>query len=227
MNSTELYDMFRRDVADVVPPYLWSDDEIYAYMNDAYFMFVRLTMGIPDFLTDEVCLLTATQGEPYSALHPSILNIRTATIEGTGDSIRIINAQDAMNLRQEDYGILRRLNQTAVLGKVRYMVIGIQQDIAQWINTPEEDTAVRLLVERLPITPITGGFQEFEGVQQQHHLALLKWMRYLAYSKQDMETFNLTRADQQKADFEVYCYSAKREKDKYKHKTRVVMYGGL
>ena len=59
MTSNELLDMFRRDVMDVRRPYLWTDEEIYAYMNDAYNMFARMTGGISDYTTDDVCLVDA------------------------------------------------------------------------------------------------------------------------------------------------------------------------
>ena len=227
MTSDELYDLFRKDVVDTVEPYLWSDSEVYAYMNDAYTMFVRLTGGIPDFLTDDVCLLTAASGEPYSSLHPSILYVRQASLDSTGDTVRIINAQDIERLNDEDFGMLRRLNQNTTIGKVKYMVIGIQQDLVRWVNVPDDIYEIRLLVERLPLVPITGAGQELADVKAHHHIHLLKWMRHLAYNKQDAETFNKLKSDAEKAEFEAYCYLAKREKDKQKHKVRVVAYGGI
>lgn len=227
MTSDELYDLFRKDVVDTVTPYLWSDSEVYAYMNDAYTMFVRLTGGIQDFLTDDVCLVTAATGEAYSAIHPSILFVRQATIDATGETVRVINAQDMERLNDEDFGMLRRLNQSDSVGKVKYMVVGIQPDTVRWVNIPDSDYDIRLLVERLPTTTITGSGQTFDGVKDHHHLHLLKWMRHLAYNKQDAETFNKLRSDAERLEFDAYCALAKREKEKQKHKVRVVAYGGI
>lgn len=227
MTSDELLDLFRKDVVDTAQPYLWSDAEVYAYMNDAYTMFVRLIGGIPDYLTDDVCLVTASAGEPYSETHPSILRFRGAHLEATGDTVRIINAQDMEQLQDEDFGILRRLSNVNQRGKVRHMVIGRQQNTVQWVSTPDTDYEVRLLVERLPLNTITDGGQNFADVAAHHHLHFLKWMKYLAYSKQDAETFDKAKADFNRADFENYCDFAKREKDRAKHKVRVVRYGGL
>lgn len=227
MTSDELYDLFRKDVVDTVEPYLWSDEEVYAYMNDAYYMFVRLIGGIPDFLTDDVCLVEAAEGERFVELHPSILFIRTASLEPSGDQVRIINMQDVESLNDEDFGMLRRLNQSTSIGKVKYLVVGQQQDLGQWVNVPDADYDVRLLVERLPLEPITEGEQELSDVKAHHHMHLLKWMKHLAYAKQDAETFNKEKSEAEKAAFEAYCYFARREKDKQKHKTRVVRYGGI
>ena len=52
-------------------------------------------------------------------------------------------------------------------------------------------------------------------------------MKAQAYSKQDAETYNKAKADEEAAKFVAYCEQAKREKEKYKHKVRVVRYGGI
>lgn len=227
MNSGELAAFFRADVMDTSPPYIWSDVEIYAYMNDAYYMFARLTGGIPEFTNDKVCLLSAEKGEQYVKLHPSILVIRTASLEPTGDQVRIINAQDVESLNDEDFGMLRRLNQSTTTGKVKYLVVGRQPDLGQWVNIPDQDYSVRLLVDRLPTTVITGPNQTMSDIKAHHHIHFLKWMKHLAYNKQDAETYSKAKSEQMKAEFEQYCYFAKTEKERYKHKVRVVRYGGL
>lgn len=226
MNSGELYDLFRKDVVDTARPYLWSDEEVFAYMNDAYVMFVRLTGGIPDYLSD-VCTVVASTGEATAELHPKILTIRQANLEPNGEEVRVINAQDMGNLSDEDFGVLRRLNSNTAVGKVRYMVVGMEEDTIRWVNIPDADYEVHLLIERLPLEDITTESQEFADVKPHHHLHFLKWMKHLAYAKQDADTFDKKKSMEMKMDFENYCYMSRREKDKYKHKVRVVRYGGI
>lgn len=226
MNSTELRDFFRSQTTDTVTPYLWSDDEVYTYMNDAYFMFVRLVGGISDALSD-ACVLDALEGEAYSDLSPSILRVRQATLAPDGQTIRVINAQDVESLSDEDFGILRRLNTSTSVGAIRYMVIGLQQDVVRWVNIPDQAYTVNLVVERLPLTPIQGPGQRLTDVPAHHHMHLLTWMKSLAYNKQDADTFDAKKADAFAAEFTTYCELAKREKERYKHKVRVVKYGGI
>jgi hypothetical protein len=226
MTSDELHDLFRKDVVDTARPYLWSDEEVYAYMNDAYYMFVRLVGGIPDYLSD-VCQLTAAEGERNGEISQKILLVRTATLEDTGDEVKVINAQDVSTLSDIDYGILRHLNSTTTIGKVRYIVIGMQPGLVEWVAIPDRDYSVRLLVERLPLVDITDGGQELVDVPSHHHIHLLKWMRSLAYNKQDAETFNKIKAAEDAAAFTSYCDFVRREKDRAKHKVRVVRYGGI
>lgn len=226
MTSDELYDLFRKDVVDTAKPYLWSDEEVFAYMNDAYFMFVRLTGGVSDF-TSSATTVAALQGDPLAEIDQNILLVRMATLEPTGDTIKVINAQDVENLSDEDFGLLRRLNTSTTVGRVKYMVVGMEPGLVRWINTPDQDYTVKLLIERLPLTTITGAGQTLDDVAAHHHLHLLKGMRALAYRKQDAETFDRAKADTEQAAFEAYCAFAKREKDRYKHKVRVVRYGGI
>jgi hypothetical protein len=224
--SDELYDLFRSDVVDTVRPYLWSDEEVYVYMNDAYFMFVRLTGGISDFSSDAT-QITALNGEPTSEVSDKILRFRQASLVATGEDVSIINAQDVHTLTDEDYGVLRRLNLPSTVGKVRYMVTGEQDSLVSWYPIPDQDYTVRFLLERLPLSTITDGGQSFTGVAEHHHYHFLKWMKGLAYRKQDAETFDMTRANQEQSDFMAYCSLSKGEKERYKHKPRVVRYGGI
>jgi hypothetical protein len=225
MTTDELYSLFRDTVADTVKPYLWSDDEVYAYMNDAYFWFVRLTGGIPDFLSD-ICTIPVVKDEPNAEISQAILRIRQATLSD-GRDVKIINAQDTTRLNDEDFGLLRRLNMTNTTGAVRYMVIGLEPGLVRWVNIPDHDDSVHLLIERLPLAPIDTFSSGFDGVADQHHFHFLKWMEHLAYNKHDVDSYNPRKSEDSKAKFLEYCDFAKKEKDIAKHKTRIVAYGGI
>ena len=227
MESHELLCAFRDDAVDDVAPYLWKDSEVYRYINDAYFMFVRLTGGIPDG-SSAVTQITATTGEATTAIDPSIMRIRTAkNITDNSRPLRVINVQDEDMFINDDYGQWRTMNLDDTPGTVRYMIIGEEEDYVRWIKIPDVDTTVQLVVERLPLIPISRAQQLFKGVREEHHYHLLKWVRHLAYRKQDADAFNLVKSDQERNDFVAYCELAKREKDTRKHKVRTTSYGGL
>lgn len=225
MESHELLATFRCDAIDDVAPYLWSDGEVYRYINDAYFMFVRLTGGIPDG-SSAVTQLTAAEGVATTEIDPSIMRIRAAKNVTDNCPLTVINIQDEDAFVTNDYGI-SLFNSTTTVGRVRYMVIGEEEDYVRWINIPNADATVQLIVERLPLIPITRERQRFTGVREEHHYHLLKWVRHLAYRKQDADTFNLVKSDQERDDFMAYCDMAKREKSIRKHKVRTTSYGGI
>lgn len=226
MTSDELCALFRVQANDTAAPFVWSDAELYEFINDAYFMFVRLVGGISDHLSD-ACMVEASAQDPYSDISPVILRIRQATLLPGNEIVRVINAQDTDSLSEEEWGVLRQINQNTTKGKIRYMVTGLQYGVVRWVHIPDKAYTVQLLIDRLPLEPILGPDQVFEGVQPHHHIHLLKWVRHMAYAKQGDKSADKTKSEAEFAAFQQYCVQARREKDLYKHKVRVVRYGGI
>lgn len=226
MDSTRLLTLFREQVMDTERPYLWSDNEVWAYMNDAYAMFVRLTGGVPDF-TSDICRITAAAGETTSEVSPAILRFMSARRATDGREIDILNSTDLGRMHASDYGETRPFRLTDDTGPVRAMVIGMQRHLVRWINVPEQTQDIDLEVYRLPLGEITGPGQQFDDIDPQHHIHLLKWMKALAYRKDDAETFDRGRAEENETLFIAYCDAVSSEMERYQHKTRMVVYGGL
>lgn len=226
MNTTELLELFRKDVRDEARPYLWSDAEILTYMNDAYFMFVRLVGGIPDF-TSEACSVAATAFERDGVLHEAVLVVRAATLESDGHEVKVINIQDTGRLVDVDYGVVRSINTNNSTGEIRYMVVGMERGKVQFVNIPVVDENVLLVIDRLPLVPLTELDQDIRDIDSMHHPHLLRWMQKWAFSKTDADTYDPKKAALSEREFVAYCEQVKREKERYKHKPRVVAYGGL
>ena len=226
MDSTGLLKAFRSDVVDTARPYLWSDEECWRYANDAYRMFVRLTGGVADFLS-EACEIAVITGEPLVDLHPSILRIMDATLRSTNQPVEVINSTDVGKMRSTDYGQIKQLLLDDKTGRIRYLVHGMQRDKARLVQVPEVDDFIDLHIYRTPLDMITDHDQELTDVAEDHHLHLLDWMKHLAYKKQDADTFNPQASLQGKQDFEAYCSFVKAEWERYKTKVRIVSYGGL
>lgn len=99
------------------------------------------------------------------------------------------------------------------------------------IRIPVANDTLNLVVERLPLVSLAVARPaalpaEFE-VRSEHHLAMLMWMKHLAYSKQDAETFDKARAAEEEQKFTAYCAKALDEKKARNHKPRLIRYGGL
>ena len=226
MNSSELLEAFRLDVEDLSDPPLWSDLEIYRYLNDACFQFVRMTGGIADF-TSEACEVGITAGEDMSLLHPSIMRVMSAKRRSDNREIEVVNITDLHAHYRSDYGVRVKQFLDDTPGPVRMMVLGMQRDLVRWVQVPEFDDAVDMVIYRLPLKPITGAGQALDDVEEIHHLHLLDWMKHLAYKKQDAETFSPKDSERSGQAFLAYCDQVRAEWERYKHKTRVVAYGGI
>lgn len=226
MNSSELYDAFRSDVVDIAKPYLWSDDEVFRYMADAHSMFVRLTGGIAD-ITSDATKVDIVAGEAESTLHPSILRIMSARLASGYQEVKVINMTDLQSYSQTDYGAVRQITLDDQMGDVRFMIIGQQKGVCRWVSVPALDDTALLHIYRIPLTVATGPDMEFTDVADEHHIHLLDWMEHLAYKKQDAEAFDTARSDRKASDFKTYCSFVRSEWERYKHKNRVVAYGGI
>ncbi len=203
-NAGELFDAFRGDVVDTAKPYLWTDDEVVRYANDAYRMFTRLTGGIADISSDAT-VIDLTVGEDIYDLHPSILKIMDATLDSDGSDITVISGLDQPNL----------------------FSTGQQRGKCKVIQIPVVADTLLLSIYRLPLVHIVDDTHDLAEVDEDHHLHLLLWMKHLAYMKQDAETFDKTKSTDMEQAFRNYCLQVKAEWERYKHNTRVVRYGGL
>lgn len=230
MNLGDLCTLYRREMSDTARPYFWKDEEVREYAADSYRMFVRLTGGIADF-TSDATLVDVVAGEAIAELDDSILRIMGASLVSSGEPVQIINLTDLQTAAKDDYGIVRRLMNDKTPGAVRYMVIGRQRHVAQLVQVPEANDQLQLDIYRMPLDTIaTDGSNddfEFDEVGKEHHRHLVMWMRALGYNKHDADTFDPIKAGTFDAKFREYCAQVTAEWERYKHKNRVVSYGGL
>jgi hypothetical protein len=227
MTPEELYAKFRVDMNDVELPYLWSADEVWSYADDAYSMFARLTGGIPD-ASSAVTSIAITAGQARSPCSPLILKVRDAYLDSTKRKLHLKNVEDTPLIPLGDYGSISGAADHQP-GEVRAMVIGEEEGSVRWIGVPTADDVAKLTVFRLPVKRINedSSDTDLDEIHYRHHLHLLLWMKHLAYSKQDAETYDKGRAEEFRVAFETYCYRAAAESARQRHKNRVISYGGL
>jgi len=287
MLSDELLALWRREVADTALPYLWSDDDGYAYMDDAQKMFARLTEGLTDSSTASVTSLALSAGTRSYAFSPLVLRTKSVRRVDTGRDLEVINEEDMPGRGWyfdatvgEPRALILGMDTDAVrvwplpngVGTFAYATVGIAlvntttltfvstaglyvgqrlsgagiaafttiraltattvvmslpatAEIAE-ATTVTFDLTLNLTVFRLPLIAIVESDQVLE-IASQHHQFLLLWMNHRAYLKEDAETLDRKKAAENKAAFTDYCFQAKLEQGRARHKTRVVAYGGI
>jgi len=216
MTSGELLELFRVEMNDVPKPQLWSDDFIFGAADSAQTWFARWTDGLPDSTTPAVIDLAIVAGTDTYPLHKAILKIRTARRADNGRPVEVCNEEDLVTHNRYFDGIP---------GVLRALVTGMDDYAVRTWPLPAEDTPVKLSVFRMPLVKITDD-QPFE-IAEQHHRELLLWMKHLAYSVQDAETFDKTKASDFEQRFKDYCFKVKLEQGRLRHKPRAVVYGGI
>lgn len=236
MELQDLIGEFRSQIDDEAPPYLISDDSALLYAIDAQDMFVRLTGGILDTTVAAADVgapptrlqdLTVTASEPYSAVSPYVLRVRSARLLTIQQEVKFISQGDLPAVPVDDYGFANgmALDDTDT-GDIRFALEDVREGYVRWLRVPNAADTCRLRVFRLPFPRIAAQEDNLE-IQEQHHLHLVKWMKHLAYSKTDAEIYDKKLAEDNEAAFTAYCSQARGEKDRRRHKTRVVAYGGL
>lgn len=204
-------------MSDLAEPYLWSNTDVYGYLDDAQKMHCRQTDGIQDATTADVVDIEVDDTTDWVTLHPTIRRIRSARRLDTGRPIEIINDEDMLTRGWFFDG--RRTS-------VRALVIGAEEGKARVYPASNETFVIKLNVFRMPLTSITDEDQDFE-IAEEHHRHLLLWARHLAYLKQDAETFDRLKADEYEGKARAYWARVKLEEQRKAFKPRTVAYGGI
>ena len=196
MTSDDVLTLFRAEVADTALPYLWADEDVYGYIDDAQKMFCRWTDGIAD-VSSVFLQLNVTPGADGMSTDLSIKRYRGAWRLDNGKEIDLIS-REIMPSKG-----LRFDGQT---GPVRRLVIGMEDGYLRVHPVSNETVSIQLSVFRMPVNDITPDLapQDFE-INPRHHRHLLLWVKHLAYNKQDTETLDVNKSEKFKQAFKDYC----------------------
>ena len=66
-----------------------------------------------------------------------------------------------------------------------------------------------------------------DEIEDQHHMALLYWVKHLAYSVHDADTFDRRKAEDYETKFLAYCERADAEQTRARRQVGSTQYGGL
>lgn len=213
MTTTELLALFRGEVFDLETPYLWSDIQVYSYIDEAQKQFCRDTYGIADARSFTVSVLA--DGTEWYELNPDILKIRDAVDSTTGRDVPMIPVEKMPSHQMKFDG---------ASGPLRAFVTGLEDNILRAWPKPNLAATIALRTFRLPITVESG--DDFE-VDARHHRYLLYWVKRLAYDVHDSEVFDPKAVEKNLALHNAYCARVKTEQDRAMHTAGTVAYGGI
>jgi hypothetical protein len=213
MRASVLYDEFRRRAFDTAEPYLWSETEVYSYLDQAQRDFVRLSGGIRDSRNPD-CYITTAPEEPYVEISETIMKIVRARRVDTGALIDVIGASHPDALC------------TPHAGPVHSIVVGEDEHAVRCVNVPEEEVEIQLTVQRLPLKHLERS-TDFVEVREEQAYWLLPGALALAYRKEDAETKDDAKADKYQAEFERLAATAFLENKRRHGAARSVAYGGI
>lgn len=224
MTADEIIALFRTETADIETPYLWTDDEVITYLNDAYFMMARFLGGTSD-ATSAICTVAYSAAATSIALDASIIRVVRAFRASDGVEISVIENTDTPLVRNSA-GELALLRVGSTTGAVQFLVLGADPLSAKLHPIPTAGDSLRLQLRRLPTVALVAGTNVPLDVRAEHHMHLIKWMKSMAYRKQDTETFDMDRAQLNEALFLQYCSQAVHEQERMRRKSRASLRSG-
>lgn len=226
MKTSELLDLFRKETDDTMEPYLWSDEEFFAYLNEAQEVHVRLTGGIAD-RRSPLTRVSYKTGDQFKKYDDKILRIKGARDENNNRVV--IQNYDSLEsgALEDDYGSRYAAGlDDGLTGTIRYLITDLEAGDFQLYPIPDHDGELKLYIYRLPREEITGTASELE-IPSYHHMNLLNWVKYKAYMKQDAETFDGARARDFRMEFVEGLENARKDKAAREDRKRIVQYGGI
>lgn len=190
MEAGDLLTKFRVRVDDLAEPPLYSDEEVYAFLNDAVRQAALRKRLLLDNSTAEVCVYAVdagTEGIATVTVHPRVLAVRAARWSGSTTPLTLTT------LRVMDRDRPCWPSDTAAIPT--HVIVDRESGKIDLWPAPAEAGTLTLAVWRLPL-----GDEEIEGesdepvVDEAFHLDLLDWMEHLAYLQKDSEAEDLRRA---------------------------------
>jgi hypothetical protein len=227
MTPDDLHEWFRSQIDDVVTPYLWSEDEVYAYMDSAQKAFARQT----DYFVDSTTYsgLTVTAGNPSVVLSDLILKIRKARLVNAKTYVEPVKLYDigTRNMPDDYRNLFSSSNWEDLTGVPRCVITDMNVGTGRLVPIPVANDTLSLSVVRLPLTDLVPGAALFELADTEDQRMLFHWMAFKAYSKQDVDTYDPNTADNHRGIFTAYTDKRSREFRRKRSPAATTTYGGL
>jgi hypothetical protein len=226
----QLYDRFRADVLDTELPYLWSEDEVWGYLQDAERMLCRLAGGIRDASSEQATVAYLTAGVPWVQLHSSVLDVRSARSQALARTVPLFSFEELF-MPQEDLnrGSSVSTDDLDQQGQFKALVKGMEHGKLRAVRIPDADDTLYLVVERLPLFDPRDNADSESGLEvgDMHRIHLLNWMKHLAFEKQDADTYDPQKSEKAQVKFIAYCEQVAAEKRRKNRTPGLVAYGGI
>lgn len=194
MTLAQLMDAYRTKTEDVAPPYLWSDDELRQYADDAENEAAERARLLKDTTTPEICQVNVVAGAAAYLLDSRIISVERAKLALSSTPLTL-SSTDEMDRAKPGW---EARSGTPSKGLV-------DAEGAGWKLTlypkPAANDTLHLQVFRLPIGPLSAHDGNQPEIPSRLHLRLLDWMLHLGYQKQDAETYDRAKSEQHAAIF--------------------------
>lgn len=162
---------------------LCDDELLTIYANEGQEEACRRGQLLRDSLS-AMCTVQFTAGAEAMVLDARVINVLRAHIDGQPVAI--------LDVDQMDEGMPGWQFRNAT-GQPSHLVSGLTTGMLHLWPRPELAGSLRLTVQRLPIKPMKVDADKPE-IRPELHAGLVDWMLYRAYSREDTDLYNDTKA---------------------------------
>jgi len=191
MNLSDMIAAYREEAHDIASPPFMSDTRLAQLATEAQNEACRRAGLIRDSISS-FCAASITAGDPMVELDDRIidvLRVRTST-QSYPLSITWSTSLDSTRPGWE-----------VEIGDPTAYLTDYQTGYIRLYPTPTKDADLLMTVSRLPLNALEGDSDEPE-IRKDYHPALVQWMLYKAYAKQDVDLFDPRKSSLALAEFE-------------------------
>lgn len=198
MNLDQLVGRFRIEADDFIEPHLWHTDWVTAWLNEAQDEAALRGRLLIDDSTPGVCVIDVAAGNASYALHPKVYEIAHIHFERAGSQW---NGCDLALVSREKLDRVDPHWRERVPCEPRW---AIQSDTRIRLSpVPREAGTLRLEAYRLPLKALVHCSDKPE-IHEAHHLHLVQWALYRAFSRPDSDAHDPQRAATAYENFQQY-----------------------
>lgn len=196
MTLEELIRRFRVLAMDKAQPYLFADEDVIDWLNDAQRQACIRGRLLREDANPAVCEIALTPGQRTYPLHKSVYEIINARIvPGNGDRARTVflASREWMDGNMPDWRDEQGQAEFAIQDDTSIRVVGV-------ITTGD-----KLAIEcyRTPLKVLANDVDKPE-IHEAHHEHLIQWALHKAFSVVDAETFDAQRSERAENEFTRY-----------------------
>jgi len=175
-----LRELLRQELDDTIKPYLWSDIELDAYLNEAEREACRRARLLVDSSTAAVCQISLAIGTATYARDSRIIAIRRMKLAG---KIRPLGWASTLDLDES------RPGWEDATGEVEAYITDRDSSSITFYRIPTAIDTATMTVVREPLNEMNDD-EDSPEIPSRYHMSLLHWAKYRAYTKPDVEAKN-------------------------------------
>ena len=196
MNLEDLIRRFRVLAQDTEQPFLWSDEAVIDWLNDAHAQACVRGRLIREDENPAVCQIALAPGQHTYPLHASVYELINLRIKGSGTEPSrpmSIKSREWLDANVCDWRDMDEPSPWLIQDDTTLRVVGAIQ----------AGDVLHLECYRLPLKQLANDMDKPE-IHAAHHVHLIQWALHKAFSVPDADGFDAARSAAAEAEFTAY-----------------------